>query len=253
MDDEDTGPDAPDTDDERSSGRLTTIIPRPAHRRASDAGRSRLGVRRRRSPDRISSRRSGWVFGLAALVVAGAIAAALFVLPVRTWFDQDRQIDALENELDEMRSVNDDLTDEVERLQTDEGIVEAAREELGQMQANENRQTMLGNPDLPRDLPDGWPYTQVDQILLVQDNAALAAAADAAADASGSDAGEAPSDAGESGTGGGAGGFQPVTAASPTTAAPDAATTTAPSTTTTTTAPAGSPTSTTIAPLAAGG
>ncbi|WP_162942449.1 FtsB family cell division protein [Desertimonas flava] len=244
-DEEDIGPDAREADDERSSGRLTTIIPRPADRRASDAGRSRLGSRRRRSSDRIASRRSGWVFGLAALVVAGAIAAALFVLPVRTWFEQDKQIDALENELDEMRAVNDDLTGEVDRLQTDEGIIEAAREELGQIQANEHRQTMLAHPDLPRDMPDGWPYTQVDQILLAHANAVTAAAAAAA--------GEASTDGGGPAVGnGGAGGFQPVTGATATTGAPaaPATTTTAPPAASTSTSTS---TSTTVTPTAAGG
>lgn len=242
MDEDDAGSEDREDNDERSAGRLTTIIPRPAHRRASDAGRSRLGVRRRRSPDRISSRRSGWVFGLAAVVVAGAIAAALFVLPVRTWFDQDKQIDALENELDEMRSVNDDLTGEVDRLQTDEGIIEAAREELGQMQANEHRQTMLGNPDLPRDLPNGWPYTQVDQILLVQANAAAAAAA--------AESGEAPADGADPADDqGGAGGFQPITPEAATTVASTAA----PTSTTTSVAAASTTTSTPAAPAAAGG
>ena len=72
-----------------------------------------------------------WLFGLAALVVAGAIAAALFGLPVRTWFDQDSELQALEHELTEMQSVNHDLQGEVDRLQTDDGIREAAREELG--------------------------------------------------------------------------------------------------------------------------
>ena len=68
-----------------------------------------------------------WLFGLAALVVAGAIAAALFGLPVRTWFDQDSELQALEHELTEMQAVNHDLQGEVDRLQTDDGIREAAR------------------------------------------------------------------------------------------------------------------------------
>lgn len=239
-DEEELGPDAQEADDERN-GRLTTIIPRPANRRASDAGRSRLGRRRRdATSDRISSRRSGWLFGLAAVVVAGAIAAALFVLPVRTWFDQDDQLDALDNELDEMRSVNDDLTDEVDRLQTDEGVIEAAREELGQIQANENRQTMLAPPDLPREMPDGWPYTQVDQILTASANAAAAEAA-----------GVPPPGESDSGTddepGGGAGGFQPVTGG-PTTS--DAGTTSTVVTTATTTSVAAA---TTTSAVVAGG
>jgi hypothetical protein len=152
-------------------GHLTTTIQRPANRRASDAGRSRLVDNRRR---RIAARAplprasTTWLFGLAALVVAGAIAAALFGLPVRTWFDQDSDLQALEHELTEMQSVNHDLQGEVDRLRTDDGIREAARDELGLVQAGDNRLTMLELPPLPSDLPDGWPYSQVSAILAVR-------------------------------------------------------------------------------------
>ena len=112
--------------------------------------------------------RTTWLFGLAALVVAGAIAAALFGLPVRTWFDQDSELQALEHELTEMQSVNHDLQGEVDRLQTDDGIREAARDELGHVQAGDKRQTMLELPPLPTDLPDGWPYSQVEAIIAVR-------------------------------------------------------------------------------------
>jgi hypothetical protein len=151
---------------------MTTTIARPKRRRASDAGRSRLGdLRRRRLPTaaRIASHKhAAWLFGLAAVAIAGAIGAALFGLPVRTWFEQDRQLRDLEHELSELQSVNEDLRIEVGRLQTDEGMVEAAREELGHIQPGDDRETMHPLPPLPRDLPDGWPYSQVDQILSIR-------------------------------------------------------------------------------------
>jgi cell division protein FtsB len=147
------------------------MIRRPTHRRASDAGRSRLVDNRRR---KLAARtplprvRTTWLFGLAALVVAGAITAALFGLPVRTWFDQDSELQALEHELGEMQAVNHDLQGEVDRLQTDDGIREAAREELGHVQAGDKRLTMLELPPLPVDLPAGWPYGQVAAVLAVR-------------------------------------------------------------------------------------
>jgi hypothetical protein len=174
-------------DDRRDEpgGHLTTTIRRPPHRRASDAGRSRLGdVRRRRwAATRVPLPRlsTTWLFGLAALVVAGAIAAALFGLPVRTWFDQDSELQALEHELTEMQSVNHDLQGEVDRLQTDDGIREAAREELGHVQAGDNRQTMLELPPLPTDLPAGWPYSQVEAIVAVRAAVAAPPSSDVAA------------------------------------------------------------------------
>ena len=121
-----------------------------------------------------------WLFGLAALVVAGAIAAALFGLPVRTWFDQDTELQALEHELTEVQAVNHDLQNEVDRLQTDEGISEAAREELGHIQAGDNRFSVLELPPLPTDLPDGWPYSQVTAILTVRDAMAAPPSTDVA-------------------------------------------------------------------------
>jgi Septum formation initiator len=204
---------------------LTTTIRRPPNRRASDAGRSRVGdVRRGRFASRVPlpKVRTTWLFSLAALVVAGAIAAALFGLPVRTWFDQDSELQALEYELTEMQSVNHDLQGEVDRLQTDDGIREAAREELGHVEAGDNRQTFLELPPLPTDLPDGWPYSQVEAVLAVR----AAVTAPSTSDV------EAPTTVASS-----------TTAAAPTTAG--ATTTTTAAAPTTTAAPA---TSTTAAP-----
>jgi len=204
---------------------LTTTIARPKDRRASDAGRSRLGDigRRRRLPraDRIAGRRRlGLLFGLAGLAVALAIGAALFLLPVRTWFDQDRQLDGLENELSELQTVNDDLEDEVGLLLTDDGIIGAAREELGHIQPGDNRETMQPLPPLPRDLPQGWPYSQVGQIIAIREAAAVADP-DAGANDGDDD-------------GGWIGPPAPATAAAPTTVAPTTAapTTVAPTSTT---------------------
>lgn len=158
-----------DDDDGRGGGHLTTTIPRPTPRRASDAGRSRLGDQGHRVPeDRIARKRHvGWIFALAGLVVVGSIAAALFVLPVRTWFEQDREITGLENVRDQYQSINYDLQDEVERLQTDDGIREAAREELGRIDGGEARESILSAP-LPRQMPAGWPYSQIDLIMTLR-------------------------------------------------------------------------------------
>ena len=68
------------------SGKTTSTIKRPeTPPRASDQGRSRLGdVTRPVSIDRrlTGPGRSTVLLGLAALLIAGALAAALFVLPV---------------------------------------------------------------------------------------------------------------------------------------------------------------------------
>ena len=82
---------------------------------------------RPRAADRQAAR-PAILAGLVGLVVAGAIGAALFGLPVRTWFGQDDELQRLEVELSELQSVNADLQNEVDRLQTAAGIIEAARE-----------------------------------------------------------------------------------------------------------------------------
>ncbi len=99
---------------------------------------------------------------------------------------QDRQLSGLEHELSELQTVNDDLQDEVDRLQTDEGMIEASRDELGNIQPGDNRETMHPLPPLPRDLPEGWPYSQVGQILAIREaESAAPAATDPAVDGGG--------------------------------------------------------------------
>lgn len=139
--------------------------------RASDAGRSRLGDLT--SPIAVDRRitrrrRSTLLFGLVALGIAGAIGAALFVLPIQTYGEQDDAIASRQAQLDQLETVNEDLAGEVDRLRTDEGIREAAREEIGYVEAAEERLTVLDGPGLPTDLPDGWPYSVVTSILDVR-------------------------------------------------------------------------------------
>lgn len=151
------------------SGKNTSTIQRPeTPPRASDQGRSRLGdVTRPVSIDRriTGPGRSTILLGLAALAIAGALAAALFVLPVQTYFGQDARIDDRGDQLQQLEKVNADLRTEVERLRTDDGIREAAREELGYVAEGERRETILELPDVPTVLPVGWPYDLVTDIV----------------------------------------------------------------------------------------
>ena len=163
------------------SGKSTSTIDRPAvPQRASDRGRSRLGDLSRPIPvDRriARHRRSNIALALVAVGIAGALAAALFLLPVQTLFDQDAQIVERTDQLAQLRTVNDDLRSEVARLRTPEGVTEAAREQLGYVQEGEVRKSILGLPPVPTDLPDGWPYNLVEGIAAVRRTAATAPAA----------------------------------------------------------------------------
>ncbi len=160
----------------------TTSIPRPKQQpKASDAGRSRLGDFTRPIPiDKRILRRPRWVlFGGAFILVIGAtIIAALFILPVQTWMDQDVDLARRQAELDELQKINGQLAGEVDRLQTDDGIREAAREEIGFVEAGDQRSTILPLPPLPSDLPAGWPYNVVTGILAARTAGPAPVAAD---------------------------------------------------------------------------
>jgi len=156
------------------SGKGASTINRPSTPpRASDRGRSRLGdVTRPVQIDRriAKQRRTTFALAIVALAIAGALAAALFLLPIQTYFNQDDRIEQRGDQLTQLESVNDDLRAEVARLDTEDGIREAAREELGFVESGERRESMLDLPPVPTDLPDGWPYSIVNDITDLRHN-----------------------------------------------------------------------------------
>ncbi len=105
-----------------------------------------------------------------ALAIAGALAAALFLLPIQTYFNQNDRLDERRDQLTQLEAVNDDLRGEVARLATDDGVREAAREELGFVEPGERRESVLDLPPVPTDLPDGWPYSLVTEITALRRN-----------------------------------------------------------------------------------
>jgi len=166
----------------RVSRSKTTSIPRPKEPpKASDEGRSRLGDFTRPIPvdKRIFRRPKFALFGgIFVLLVIGTIAAAVFILPMGTWLDQDEKLVQRQAELDELQRVNGQLAGEVERLGTDDGVREAAREEIGFVEDGDQRSTILPLPGVPRDLPDGWPYDVVTQIFAARTAGPAPAVAD---------------------------------------------------------------------------
>jgi len=157
------------------SGKGTSTVNRPATPpRSSDRGRSRLGdVTRPVQIDRRITRQgrsTTLLLGLVALAIAGALAAALFVLPVQTYLGQEDRLEQRSEQLEQLEAVNADLRAEVDRLRTDDGVREAAREELGFVEAGERRESIVDLPDVPTDLPDGWPYSVVEGIVALRRN-----------------------------------------------------------------------------------
>ena len=108
------------------------------------------------------------LIGVVAIVIVGALMAALFVLPVKSWFHQRDDLAERERELAVLTAANAQLAGEVNYLQTPDGIKEAAREEIGFGELGEKRVTVMPAPDAPITLPVGWPYDGVSQIVAVR-------------------------------------------------------------------------------------
>lgn len=118
---------------------------------------------------------------LGFLVVVFSFGNSFLVLPLTSWFGQRTEIDSRQTELDTIKRATDELQTEVDRLKSPEGVRDAAREELGFVVAGEARQQIVGEASAPIDLPTGWPYDLVTQIIQVKVNdAAMKAAAEAA-------------------------------------------------------------------------
>jgi len=116
----------------------------------------------------VKGRAKRGVIAIGAMVITAALVAALFVLPVKAWLRQRDDIAVKDKELSALDQANAELSDEVGRLKTPEGIEEAAREEIGYVQRGEIRLTMLPAPPAPITMPSGWPYDTVAQIVAVR-------------------------------------------------------------------------------------
>ena len=117
------------------------------------------------------------LIGVVAIVIVGALMAALFVLPVKSWFRQRDDLAERQRELAVLTAANAELAAEVNYLQTPDGIKEAARAEIGFGELGEKRVTVMPAPDAPITLPAGWPYDGVAQIVAVRQQEAATAAA----------------------------------------------------------------------------
>lgn len=155
-----------------SDGHRTSTIPRPAGARDPSRPNRRVASTRPDDTRLIQRRRSRGVLGLGALLITAAIAAALFVLPLRAWLNQRDQLAASRADLALLEAANDRLEQENGQLLTPEGITEAARADLGYQTATELIEGALPPPQVPYVLPNGWPYSFVSQVLEVRTIAA---------------------------------------------------------------------------------
>lgn len=123
----------------------------------------------------VPQRRGRLALAAVATLIALAIGAALFVLPVKSWLKQRHDLGVRTSELATLNAANNQLQSEVDRLQTDDGIRDAARTEINYVPDGEKRVTVLPVPAASTALPSGWPYSLISSILAIR--AAEAAAA----------------------------------------------------------------------------
>ena len=169
-----------------SDGHRTTSIHRPRSSARAvlerDADPSRFGEFTRpiaKEKQLVKGRGKRLFFWLVAMVIAAALIASLFVLPVKSWLQQRDDLAKKQNELAVLSDANAQLAADVNRLQTPDGIKEAARQEVGYVGVGEQRISVLSTPDAPVTLPTGWPYDAIAQIIAVRAAAPVAAPATA--------------------------------------------------------------------------
>jgi cell division protein FtsB len=112
------------------------------------------------------------VVWLGGLVIGVALAAAFFVLPVKSYLRQRDDIERLSAQLDVVSDANARLRVGNERLRTAEGIKEAARTEIGYVVPGEIRISLQQQPNAPLTLPSGFHFDAVAQVIAVRADAA---------------------------------------------------------------------------------
>ena len=174
-------------DDDEASGRTSAsrLLPRPRihgepPRPKKRAATSTNAIERDQPGDYtklILRHRNRILLSVAATIVGGALIVTLALLPIRTWFSQNDEIKKGQTELDALNAANAIFESQNERLQTSEGIKDAARKTLGLVDAKEKKSPLLPPPSLSPQMPAGLPYSLVTDILTVRTNQAAAKAA----------------------------------------------------------------------------
>lgn len=108
------------------------------------------------------------------MAVAIAFVFSLFWVPAHDFISQRAVLAQKQTEFDALADANEQLQNEVNQLQTPEGVRRAARNQLGFVMPGEKRVKLLPPDALPVDLPAQWPYTLVTGIVSVR--ASIAAA-----------------------------------------------------------------------------
>ena len=103
-----------------------------------------------------------------AIAVIVALVVSMSVFPVRSFINQRTLIAQKDLEYAQYEDVIENLQDQVSYLQTEAGLQDAIRTQLGYLHFNERRLPMMDMPALSTTLPERWPYTIVSTMLLVR-------------------------------------------------------------------------------------
>jgi cell division protein FtsB len=112
------------------------------------------------------------VWTTAVVVVAGLV--LLLVLPTRAWLSQRSSIASAERRLQVLQDENAKLQARVAALQTPEQIEQVGREQYSLAKPGEKVFSVLPAPTLTN-LPSGWPYELVGQMVAARAAAPAAA------------------------------------------------------------------------------
>ena len=107
-------------------------------------------------------RRVAWPLVLAVMVCA---TLALGVFPTRTYLERKQEVAMAQQQLDELTRENDEKQARVDQLHTDEEIEAIARREYQLVLPGEEPYEILPPPQEPVQLPEGWPFDQLDRSL----------------------------------------------------------------------------------------
>jgi cell division protein FtsB len=117
-------------------------------------------------------RRHGrFAVGTVAVLVVAALIATLFVLPVKAWLGQRQALAESRKQLDVIWAENKRLDRLYDQLQSDAVVEQQARQQFGLVKKGELPLSILPAPPATA-LPAGWPYDQVQRILVVRSGAA---------------------------------------------------------------------------------
>jgi cell division protein FtsB len=105
------------------------------------------------------------VWTTAVVVAAGLV--LLLVLPTRAWLSQRSAIASAERRLEVLQAENAKLQARVAALQTPAAVEQVGREQYSLAEPGEKVYSVLPAPTLTN-LPSGWPYSLVGQIMAVR-------------------------------------------------------------------------------------